>query len=154
MNQKLAFYLLSIIAIFFIGYNYSQFNIEPVKPEIITINNNVEVEEYKSNNLSLQLQLEELNSQLVSSLDELIITRQKLNFYSSKNRALEVDLSSMQDAYTLINLSLDESQSKLLEGEENLNLLRDALSISELDMELTKFELELAEELLQAKKNL
>ena len=154
MNQKLAFYLLSIIAIFFIGYNYSQFNIEPVKPEIITINNNVEVEEYKSNNLSLQLQLEELNSQLVSSLDELIITRQKLNFSLSKNRALEVKLSSMQDAYTLINLSLDESQSKLLEGEKNLNLLRDALSISELDMELTKFELELAEELLQAKKNL
>jgi len=154
MNQKLAFYLLSIIAIFFIGYNYSQFNIEPVKPEIITINNNVEVEEYKSNNLSLQLQLEELNSQLVSSLDELIITRQKLNFSSSKNRALEVKLSSMQDAYTLINLSLDESQSKLLEGEKNLNLLRDALSISELDIELTKFELELAEELLQAKKNL
>ena len=154
MNQKLAFYLLSIIAIFFIGYNYSQFNIEPVKPEIITINNNVEVEEYKSNNLSLQLQLEELNSQLVSSLDELIITRQKLNFSLSKNRALEVKLSSMQDAYTLINLSLDESQSKLLEGEKNLNLLRDALSISELDIELTKFELELAEELLQAKKNL
>ena len=154
MNQKIAFYLLSIIAIFFIGYNYSQFNIEPVKPEIITINNNVEVEEYKSNNLSLQLQLEELNSQLVSSLDELIITRQKLNFSSSKNRALEVKLSSMQDAYTLINLSLDESQSKLLEGEKNLNLLRDALSISELDIELTKFELELAEELLQAKKNL
>ena len=60
----------------------------------------------------------------------------------------------MQDAYTLINFSLNESQSKLLEGEENLNLLRDALSISELDMELTKFELELAEELLQAKKNL
>ena len=154
MNQKLAFYLLSIIAIFFIGYNYSQFNIEPVKAEIITINNNVEVEEYKANNLSLQLQLEELNSQLVSSLDELIITRQKLNFSSSKNRALEVKLSSMQDAYTLINLSLDESQSKLLEGEKNLNLLRDALSISELDIELTKFELELAEELLQAKKNL
>ena len=154
MNQKIAFYLLSIIAIFFIGYNYSQFNIVPVKPEIITINNNVEVEEYKSNNLSLQLQLEELNNQLVSSLDVLKITRQKLNLSISKNRALEVKLSSMQDAYTLINLSLDESQSKLLEGEKNLNLLRDALSISELDMELTKFELELAEELLQAKKNL
>ena len=154
MNQKIAFYLLSIIAIFFIGYNYSQFNIEPVKPEIITINNNVEVEEYKANNLSLQLQLEELNSQLVSSLDELKTTRQKLNLSSSKYRALEDELSSMQDAYRLINLSLDESQSKLLDGEKNLNLLRDALSISELDIELTKFELELAEELLQAKKNL
>ena len=51
MNQKIAFYLLSIIAIFFIGYNYSQFNIEPVKPEIITINNNDEIEEYKSDKL-------------------------------------------------------------------------------------------------------
>ena len=154
MNQKLAFYLLSIIAIFFIGYNYSQFNIEPVKPKIITINNNVEFEEYKSNNLSLQLQLEELNNQLVSSLDELKITRQKLNLSSSKNRALQVELSSILNAYTLINLSLNESKSKLLEGEKNLNQLRDALSISELDIELTKFELELAEELLQAKKNL
>ena len=154
MNQKIAFYLLSIIAIFFIGYNYSQFNIEPVKPEIITINNNVEVEEYKSNNLSLQLQLEELNNQLVSSLDVLKITRQKLNLSISKNRALEVELSSIQNAYTLINLSLNESKSRLLEGEKNLDQLRDALSISELDMELTKFELELAEELLQAKKNL
>ena len=154
MNQKIAFYLLSIIAIFFIGYNYSQFNIEPVKPEIITINNNVEFEEYKSNNLSLQLQLEELNNQLVSSLDELKITRQKLNLSSSKNRALQVELSSILNAYTLINLSLNESKSKLLEGEKNLNQLRDALSISELDIELTKFELELAEELLQAKKNL
>jgi len=154
MNQKIAFYLLSIIAIFFIGYNYSQFNIEPVKPEIISINNNVEVEEYKSNNLSLQLQLEELNNQLVSSLDVLKITRQKLNLSISKNRALEVELSSIQNAYTLINLSLNESKSRLLEGEKNLDQLRDALSISELDMELTKFELELAEELLQAKKNL
>jgi len=154
MNQKIAFYLLSIIAIFFIGYNYSQFNIEPVKPKIITINNNVEFEEYKSNNLSLQLQLEELNNQLVSSLDELKITRQKLNLSSSKNRALQVELSSILNAYTLINLSLNESKSKLLEGEKNLNQLRDALSISELDIELTKFELELAEELLQAKKNL
>ena len=154
MNQKIAFYLLSIIAIFFIGYNYSQFNIEPVKPKIITINNNVEFEEYKSNNLSLQLQLEELNNQLVSSLDVLKITRQKLNLSISKNRALEVELSSIQNAYTLINLSLNESKSRLLEGEKNLDQLRDALSISELDMELTKFELELAEELLQAKKNL
>jgi len=154
MNQKIAFYLLSIIAIFFIGYNYSQFNIEPVKPKIITINNNVEFEEYKSNNLSLQLQLEELNNQLVSSLDELKITRQKLNLSSSKNRALQVELSSILNANTLINLSLNESKSKLLEGEKNLNQLRDALSISELDIELTKFELELAEELLQAKKNL
>ena len=39
MNQKIAFYLLSIIAIFFIGHYYSQFNISPVKPEIIIINN-------------------------------------------------------------------------------------------------------------------
>ena len=47
MNQKIAFYLLSIIAIFFIGYNYSQFNIEPIKREIITIDNSDEIEQYK-----------------------------------------------------------------------------------------------------------
>ena len=57
MNQKIAFYLLSIIAIFFIGYNYSQFNIAPVKPEIITINNNDDIEEYKVDNLNLHQQL-------------------------------------------------------------------------------------------------
>ena len=53
MNQKIAFYLLSIIAIFFIGYNYSQFNIEPVKPEIITINNNDEIEAVSYTHLTL-----------------------------------------------------------------------------------------------------
>ena len=79
MNQKNIFYLLSLIAIFFIGHYYSQFNIQPVKPEIITINNDDEVKKQKSNILSLQLQLEELNNQLIFSLDELKITSQKLN---------------------------------------------------------------------------
>ena len=101
MNQKIAFYLLSIIAIFFIGYNYSQFNIEPVKPEIITINNNDEIEEHKSSILSLQLQLEELNNQLILALDELKSTSQKLNLSASKIQVLEEELSSIEDAYNL-----------------------------------------------------
>jgi hypothetical protein len=80
--------LLSIIAIFFIGYNYSQFNIEPVKPEIITINNSDEIEAYKSDKLSLQLQLEELNNQLILALDELKSTSQKLNLSASKSQVI------------------------------------------------------------------
>ena len=49
MNQKKAFYLLSSILIFFIGFSYSQFNAKPSEPVIITIGNSAEVEQYKSN---------------------------------------------------------------------------------------------------------
>ena len=104
MNQKIAFYLLSIIAIFFIGYNYSQFNIEP---EIIIINNNDdEVEKHKSSILSLQLQLEELNNQLILSLDGLKKTSKKLNLSSGKIQGLEGELSSIEGAYNLSVASL------------------------------------------------
>ena len=61
MNQRIAFYLLSIIVIFFIGYSYSQFNTKPADPVIITIGNSDEVEQYKSHLLNLQLQLDELD---------------------------------------------------------------------------------------------
>ena len=150
MNQKIAFYLLSIIVIFFIGYNYSQFNIEPVKPEIITINNNGLVEEYKSNNLSLQLQLEELNSQLIFSLNKLKITSQKLNLSLSKIQVLEEQLSSTQNAFNLSDLSLKSSNAKNLENEKTLKKLKKALSDAELDLELIKFDLEIAEANLRA----
>jgi len=80
MNHTKIFYLLSLIAIFFIGHFYSQFNVPPVKPEIITINNDDEVKKQRSNILSLQLQLEELNNQLIFSLDQLKITSQNSTF--------------------------------------------------------------------------
>ena len=150
MNQKIAFYLLSIISIFFIGYNYSQFNIEPVKPEIITVNNNDEIEAYKSDKLSLQLQLEELNNQLILALDELKSTSQKLNLSASKSQVLEEELSKIQNAFNLSDSLLKKSKAKLLENEKTLKELEKALSDAELDIELIKFDLDIAEANLRA----
>ena len=150
MNQKIAFYLLSIIAIFFIGYHYSHFNIEPVKPEIITINNNDEIEVYKLDNLNLQQQLEELNNQLILALDELKSTSQKLNLSASKSQVLEEELSKIQNAFNLSDSSLKKSNTKLLENEKTLKELEKALSDAELDIELIKFDLEIAESNLRA----
>jgi chromosome segregation ATPase len=152
MNQKIAFYLLSIIAIFFIGYNYSQFNIEPAKPEIIIINNNDdEVEKHKSSILSLQLQLEELNNQLILSLDGLKKTSQKLNLSSGKIQGLEGELSSIEGAYNLSVASLKKSNAELLKNKNTLKELKSALSKSELHIQTIKFDLEIAEALLRAK---
>jgi len=150
MNQKNIFYLFSLFAIFFIGHYYSQFNITPVKPEIITINNDDEVKKQKSNVLSLQLQLEELNNQLIFSLDELKITSQKLNLSLSKIQVLEEQLSSTQNALNLSDLSLKNSNAKLLENEKTLKELKKALSDAELELELIKFDLEIAEAYLRA----
>ena len=150
MNQKIAFYLLSIIAIFFIGYNYSQINAEPVKPEIITLNSN-EVEKHKSNILSLQLQLEELNNQLILALGELKTTTQKLNLSSSKVQVLEGELSSIQEAYKLIDVALKKSNTKLLENEKTLLGLKDKLSNAKLDIQIIQFDLDIAEAFLRAK---
>ena len=150
MNQKNIFYLFSLIAIFFIGHYYSQFNITPVKPEIITINNDDEVKKQKSNVLILQFQLEELNNQLIFSLDELKITSQKLNLSSSKIQVLEERLSSTQNAFNLSDLSLKSSKAKNLENGKTLKKLKKALSDAELDLELIKFDLEIAEANLRA----
>ena len=150
MNQKIAFYLLSIIAIFFIGYNYSQINVEPVKPEIITINND-EAEKHKSNILSLQLQLEELNNQLILSLDELKKTTQKLNLSSSKVQVLEGELSSIQDAQKLTDELLRKSNTELLENEKTLLELKKNLSNTELEIQIIQFDLDITKALLRAK---
>ena len=150
MNQKNIFYLLSLIAIFFIGHYYSQFNISPVKPEIIVINNDDEVKKQKSNILNLQFQLEELNNQLILALDELKKTSQKLNFSSSKIQVLEEELSKIQNAFNLSDSSLKKSNAKLLENEKTLKELEKALSDAELDIELIKFDLEIAEANLRA----
>ena len=150
MNQKIAFYLLSIIAIFFIGYNYSQINTEPVKPEIITINND-EAEKHKSNILSLQLQLEELNNQLILSLDELKKTTQKLNLSSSKVQVLEGELSSIQDTHKLTDALLRKSNTKLLENEKTLIELKKKLLNTKLEIQIIQFDLDITEALLRAK---
>ena len=151
MNQKIAFYLLSITAIFFIGYYYSQFNIEPLKPEIITINNKDEIEQYESSILSNQLQLEGLNNQLILSLDELKTTSQKLSLSLSKIQVLEGELSSIQDAYNLSVASLKKSNAELLKNKNTSKELKSALSKSELHIQTIKFNLEIAEALLKAK---
>jgi len=151
MNQKIAFYLLSITAIFFIGYYYSQFNIEPLKPEIITINNKDEIEQYESSILSNQLQLEGLNNQLILSLDELKTTSQKLSLSLSKIQVLEGELSSIQDAYNLSVASLKKSNAELLKNKNTSKELKSALSKSELHIQTIKFDLEIAEALLKAK---
>ena len=41
MNQKAAFYLISIVLVFFIGYSYSQYNSEPPEPVIINLDNSL-----------------------------------------------------------------------------------------------------------------
>ena len=150
MNQKKAFYLLSIIIVFFIGHSYSQFNTKSAEPVIITIGNSTEIEQYKSNLLNLQLHLDELDSQLITSLDELKTTKQKLILLSSKVQVLEDELRLSQESYNLSESALKESNSKLLELENALKMTKDTLSNSEMDLELTLFELELAKEHLQA----
>jgi len=150
MNHTKIFYLLSLIVVFFIGHFYSQYNVMSVKPEIITINNDDEVKKQKSNILGLQLQLEELNNQLIFSLDELKITSQKLNLSLSKIQILEEQLSSTKNAFNLSDLSLKGSNAKILENEKTLKELKKALSDAELDIELIKFDLEISEANLRA----
>ena len=60
MNQKIVFYLISIVLVFFIGYSYSQFNAEKPEPIIITVDNSNEIDEYKSDISNLESQLEEI----------------------------------------------------------------------------------------------
>ena len=79
MNQKIAFYLISTVLVFFIGYSYSQFNSEPPEPVIISIDNSDEIDQYKADITNLQMQLDELDSQLISTLDNLKKTSKKLN---------------------------------------------------------------------------
>ena len=43
MNQKIAFYLISTVVVFFIGHSYSQFNIKTPEPVIISIDNSEEL---------------------------------------------------------------------------------------------------------------
>jgi len=156
MNPTKIFYLLSLIAIFFIGHYYSQFNIQPVKPEIITINNDDEVKKQKSNILSLQLQLEELNNQLIFSLDELKITSKKLNRSLARNEVLKFEAKTIKQQQKRCHPEFVSEYDLLCalkiakEYVPTINELKKALSDAELEIELLKFDLEIAEANLRA----
>ena len=153
MNQKIAFYLLSIIAIFFIGYNYSQFNIEPIKREIITIDNSDEIEQYKLLILDLQLQLNDQDILLIEALNEHKKTIQKFNLSSGKIQILEEELSSVKNLYKQIKVTSNQDKLILLEHENTLKKLKEQLLNASLAAELAEFELELLEEQLENQKN-
>ena len=115
MNQKIAFYLISIVLVFFIGYSYSQYNAEPPEPLIINLDNSDEIKQYKADISSLKLQLDELDTQLINTLDELKKTSKKLLISSSKVTVLE-------DEINLIQIKHDELESRLIQGDSIVSM--------------------------------
>ena len=129
MNQKFAFYLISIIFVFFIGYSYSQFNLEPSEPVIITIDNSEEIKGYQANLKNLQMQLEELDNQLIDSLDKLNKASKKVILSSSKIQVLEEELESSKGV-----------------NEKEIKSLNNQLDSALIKLEISRFELELLKE--------
>lgn len=129
MNQKFAFYLISIIFVFFIGYSYSQFNLEPSKPVIITIDNSEEIKGYQADLKNLQMQLEELDNQLIDSLDKLNKASKKVILSSSKVQVLEEELESSKGV-----------------NEKEIKSLNNQLDSALIKLEISRFELELLKE--------
>ena len=148
MNQKIVFYLISIVLVFFIGYSYSQFNAEKPEPIIITVDNAKEIDEYKSDISNLESQLEELDSQLISTLDELKRTSKNLILSSSKVKVLEDQIFSIQQKHDEIETKLIQSDSINSSNEKEIQSLRDELANTLIELELSQFELELLEEQL------
>ena len=148
MNQKIVFYLISIVLVFFIGYSYSQFNAEKPEPIIITVDNAKEIDEYISDISNLELQLEDLDSQLISTLDELKRTSKKLILSSSKVKVLEDQIFSIQQKHDEIETKLIQSDSINSANEKEIQSLRDELANTLIELELSQFELELLEEQL------
>ena len=148
MNQKIVFYLISIVLVFFIGYSYSQFNAEKPEPIIITVDNAKEIDEYISDISNLESQLEELDSQLISTLDELKRTSKKLILSSSKVKVLEDQIFSIQQKHDEIETKLFQSDSINSANEKEIKFLRDELANTLIELELSQFELELLEEQL------
>ena len=127
MNQNIAFYLISVVLVFFIGYSYSQYNAETPEPVIINLDNSDEIKQYKTDITSLKIQLDELDTQLINTLDELKKTSKKLLISSSKVTVLE-------DEINLIQIKHDELESRLIQGdsivsmnEKEINSLREQL---------------------------
>ena len=150
MNQKKIFYLLSLITIFFIGHYYSQFNSKSANPKTISINTGIPVEQYDDDILNLQLLLDEHDSQLISALDKLQITKQKLNLSLSKMQILENELIKIKKIYKLNEVELNEANIRILKSKDNINIFTKMLADTELELELSKFELELAEDRLHS----
>ena len=150
MNQKKIFYLLSLITIFFIGHYYSQFNNKTANPETISINTGIPIEQYDDDILNLQLLLDEHDSQLISALDKLQITKQKLNLSLSKIQILENELIKINKIYKLNEVELKEANIRILKSKDNINIFTKMLADTELELELSKFELELAEDRLHS----
>ncbi|AXE62422.1 hypothetical protein [Candidatus Thioglobus sp. NP1] len=150
MNQKKIFYLLSLITIFFVGHYYSQFNNKAANPETISINTGIPIEQYDDDILNLQLLLDEHDSQLISALDKLQITKQKLNLSLSKIQILENELIKINKIYKLNEVELKEANIRILKSKDNINIFTKMLADTELELELSKFELELAEDRLHS----
>ena len=115
MNQKIAFYLISVVLVFFIGYSYSQYNAVPPEPVIINLDNSDEIKQYKTDITSLKLQLDELDTQLITTLDELKKTSKKLLISSSKVTVLE-------DEINLIQIKHYELESRLNQGDSIVSM--------------------------------
>ncbi len=148
MNQKIVFYLISIILVFFIGYSYSQYNTEPPEPVIINLDNSDEIDQYKANISSLRLQLDDLDSQLISALDELKKTSKKLILSSSKVKVLEDEINLIQKKHDELEFRLTESYSTILVNEKEVIHLKELLANTLIELELSQFEIELLEEQL------
>jgi chromosome segregation ATPase len=148
MNQKIVFYLISIVLVFFIGYSYSQYNTEPPEPVIINLDNSDEIDQYKANISSLRLQLDDLDSQLISALDELKKTSKKLILSSSKVKVLEDEINLIQKKHDELEFRLTESDSTILVNEKEVIHLKELLANTLIELELSQFEIELLEEQL------
>ena len=148
MNQKIVFYLISIILVFFIGYSYSQYNTEPPEPVIINLDNSDEIDQYKANISSLRLQLDDLDSQLISALDELKKTSKKLILSSSKVKVLEDEINLIQKKHDELEFRLTERGSTILVNEKEVIHLKELLANTLIELELSQFEIELLEEQL------
>ena len=148
MNQKIVFYLISIILVFFIGYSYSQYNTEPPEPVIINLDNSDEIDQYKANISSLRLQLDDLDSQLISTLNELKKTSKKLILSSSKVKVLEDEINLIQKKHDELEFRLTESDSTILVNEKEVIHLKELLANTLIELELSQFEIELLEEQL------
>ena len=148
MNQKIVFYLISIVLFFFIGYSYSQYNTEPPEPVIINLDNSDEIDQYKANISSLRLQLDDLDSQLISALDELKKTGKKLLLSSSKVKVLEDEINLIQKKHDELEFRLTESYSTILVNEKEVIHLKELLANTLIELELSQFEIELLEEQL------
>ena len=165
MSQKTAFYVLSLIVIFFIGYYYAKINLEPSETSIDVTNTSLgenklkeELSEVIKNKNDLQTQLDGLDSQLIMTRAELKTVQQQLILSSSKSKVFEDELNQIDDARKVVKLIQEElttanndliNMAKELQQVKNeLQLVEEKLKSSEVELELSEFELQLAEEKL------